>query len=261
MKARGEIVRVFFFVFILLLHTFSLAQSPRVSPKRPVDVSWEKIAKKLRPKALGLRSRSAIDEARPLPEVDFNHLENWESYKTISERFEKIRDVRFIKETINLQKLRRITWMYPDDGCYARASLINQNLTQMGVVSPTKIFVYGDLLAQTPNTTSGTVSWWYHVAPVVTDGKENYVLDPSLEPLRPLTVREWLERMGDPITMRVSVCSSDSYTPYSPCLTPEPDEDDTAMEDQVLFLSLERYRLYELGRDVDRELGDFPPWK
>jgi hypothetical protein len=238
-----------------------MAKPNGVSPQRPANTSWKDIAKKLRPIHLAGRSRSSIDEAKPLPEVDFRDLENWGSYDVIKQRFEQLRDLKFIKETLNFKELRRSTWLYPDDGCYARASLMNENLIQMGINPTTKIFVYGDLLAQTRNTFSGFVSWWYHVAPIVTDGKENYILDPSIETLRPLTLTEWLERMGDPVSMKISLCATDSYTPYSPCMAPEPDEDEAAMDDQVFFLSLERYRLYELGRDADRELGDEPPWK
>jgi hypothetical protein len=203
---------------------------------------------------------TAVEQAKPLPEVDFNQLSRWRDYALIQQRFEALRDLRFIPDPHQSQYMRRSTWLYPDDGCYARASLMKENLLDMRAGEVTKIFAYGDLLVKTKNSPFGAVSWWYHVAVIVTDGKEKYVLDPAIEPQKPLALKDWLSRMGDPNQITISLCKSTTYTPYSSCLGSNSHEDDVALDDQIFFLSLERFRLEELGRNANEELGDHPPW-
>jgi hypothetical protein len=77
-----------------------------------------------------------------------------------------------------------ITFLYPDDGCYARA---HEMCRLMGVqgVSSRKVFNYGSLVVQTKNHPSCQVSWGYHVAPTLRVRKsfptvEEQVIDPAL---------------------------------------------------------------------------------
>lgn len=231
-----------------------------ISAKRPEGVSWKLMAKRSQPVLQKSLRGTAVDQAKPLPEVDFNQLNPWQDFAQINQRFQIIRDLRFIPDPFDSQSLRRSTWLYPDDGCYARASLMKENLLDIDAGEVTKIFAYGDLLVKTKNSPTGVVSWWYHVAIIVTDGKEKYVLDPAIEPQKPLTLKAWLSRMGDPHQITISLCKSSTYTPYSSCLVSDNKEDQVALDDQIFFLSLERHRLEELGRNANEELGDHPPW-
>lgn len=253
-------MRIVLLFFILSILHHAQASPHGVSAIRPQGVSWKTVARERGPHLPDSLRGTSVDEAKPVPEVDFNDLTRWKSLAQIQERFEHIRDVRFIPEPLNPKILRRSTWLYPDDGCYARASLMNENLLEVGASAVTKIFAYGNLLAKTNNNPNGVVSWWYHVALIVTDGKEKYILDPALQPKRPLVLLEWLSLMGDPNQIVISLCNSSSYTPYSACKGSSNSEDDTGLNDQIFFLSLERHRLQELGRDADEELGDHPPW-
>lgn len=247
-------------VLLIVILFSSLPSLAGVSAYRPANMPWEEMAQKMRPSPSMSFRGTAVGSAKPLPEVQFTKLTRWKNFQQILQRFQKLRDLRFIPEPLHAKTMRRSTWLYPDDGCYARAALMKDNIQKMGFKAPTKIFVYGDLSADTPNTPSGVVSWWYHVALIVTDGIEKYVLDPSLEAKQPLPLQKWLQRMGNPNLMKISLCAPSSYMPFSPCQTPNEAEDETAMDDQTFFLSMERYRLEELGRNADEELGDHPPW-
>ncbi|MBY0385165.1 hypothetical protein K2X05_08410, partial [bacterium] len=161
--------------------------------------------------------------------MDTNQITVWKSYAEIREYFQKVRDLRFLKDPDVKNNKRRSTWLYPDDGCYARASLMKNNLATMEKPTPTKIFVMGNLWVKTKNALwGGGVSWWYHVAPIVTDGLEKYVLDPAIEPNKPLPLKEWLAKMGKPDAIKISICAPTSYTPYSDCENPPADEDSSA---------------------------------
>jgi hypothetical protein len=185
--------------------------------------------------------------------------------------------------------LRRIPWLYPDDGCYVRAELASEEIAQGDGVHaaypvPKKIFVFGDLALKTENSPEGWVYWWYHVAPVVylkqpagptspaqpapTAGRseENvYVLDPSMNPKHPTRLKIWVESMiGQTRLAKVSLCDATSYGPSSKChptdATAGLSVAQKAGEDVQRFLRSEWYRIKGLGRDPRKELSDQPPW-
>ena len=100
------------------------------------------------------------------------------------------------------------------------------------------------------------------MAPIVRVGHEVYVLDPAIEPKRPLEVHEWLARMGADFTnpVEVAICSSHSYDPVSNCAQGANRSAD-AYDDQYHFLSEEWTRQIDLQRDPAQVLGDNPPWR
>ncbi len=157
--------------------------------------------------------------------------------------------------------MRRSSWLYPDDGCFARASLAILNLSKWNVAVPKKVFVFGDLRVETKNSPSGFVTWWYHVAPLVEVNGEKFVLDPAIEPSRPLPLGDWLARQSaNPDALEVAVCGSGSYTPYDECFKETDGEETSALSEQGYYLDAEWERLQRLGRNPVEELGDLPPW-
>jgi hypothetical protein len=105
-----------------------------------------------------------------------------------------------------------IPFHFPPDGCYARAQLMADRLTELGFASE-KVFAIArtpagraDLHVPTPYAedvaapAQPTVNWWYHVAPIVRVRDalgvvRETVLDPSLAPA-PLELLQWLGRMS-----------------------------------------------------------------
>lgn len=202
-----------------------------------------------------------VDEAVAYEKSTLPAATAWESEAVMTERFKRLRDTRFLEEQDNPGFLRRSSWLYPDDGCFARAALAVRNLFQWSNPAPSKIFVFGDLVVNTKNSSSGQVSWWYHVAPLVEVGGEKYVLDPAIEPGQPLKLGEWLARMSpNPGSLEVAVCKSGSYTPYDPCGKETDGVESGAENDQMTYLRAEWNRLEQLGRNPEQELGDNPPW-
>lgn len=185
---------------------------------------------------------------------------NWLSVPAVSAQdlqhiFEHTRDRKLLKDS--QRRSRRLTWLFPDNGCYARAELMNSEAERMGQVVPVKVFAFGDLVVETPFHPYGEVTWWYHVAPVLRVGIQVYVLDPAMESRRPLTIEEWAQRMTN--TVEISVCSAHSYDPDSLCAQ-STDQSKQAVQDEAFFLEQEWNRLLSLGRNPEDELGDRPPW-
>jgi glutaminase-like protein/uncharacterized protein DUF4157 len=105
-----------------------------------------------------------------------------------------------------------IPFHFPIDGCYARAQLMADRLTELGFASE-KVFAIAqtpagrsDLHVLTPYArdvaapTQPTVDWWYHVAPIVRVRDalgvvRETVLDPSMG-VSPLELNQWLGRMS-----------------------------------------------------------------
>ena len=206
---------------------------------------------------------SALSAARPIEDADFSRLTRWSSVE-LEKYFERVRDDRFLSLSERPDFLRRSSWLFPDDGCFARAAVTGRRLSQWGVSRPKKLFIFGQLRVRTPNGPAGvggSVYWWYHVASVVSQAGRIYVLDPAIFPKNAVLFDDWVEAMvDDPKTVRVAVCEAYSYEPGSSCLSSTPSDEAAATEQQHDFLRSEWSRLEQLGRSAERELGDSPPW-
>jgi len=200
------------------------------------------------------------DVQMTLDKIDFRQVPELPSMDELWKEFRFIRDTRFIQDpTINFP--RRLTWLYPDDGCYARAEMATQFTLQRGLPAPKKFFVFGNLTAQTPNAPGGEVGWWYHVAPIYRVKSAVYILDPAINPKQPLLVKDWIHAItASESQPHFALCSSATYDPDSSCSATAPNPQAKSLSDQEYFMRPEWDRLVELGRDPRKELGTNPPW-
>lgn len=200
--------------------------------------------------------------AGPWNKLDINKMEEWKSFQTVEEAFKKVRDTRFLSTLEKPKFLRRSTWLYPRDGCFARAGLAVKNLMDWKYPAAYKIFVFGDLTVNTDNYPLGQVTWWFHVVPAVRFGPDIYILDPAIEPQKPLLLKRWLETMTPDLSqVNVALCDAQTYSPGDTCHTaPDLPLEDWGQSDQESFLDTEWFNLKYLKRDPEKELGDFPPW-
>jgi hypothetical protein len=196
--------------------------------------------------------------AKPMAQLKISEIPSLGSYQELVNQFQFIRDSYFVKAGYTP---RRLTWLYPDDGCYARAELAAEHLVDHQAVTPKKVFAFGELHAATNNSPNGWVEWWYHVAVVYRVDNTAYVLDPALNPHAPLTLAQWGQAIGDGKTaVNYSICSKDAFDPDSACVKPPKIDEQMAEHEQEVFLPEEWNRLLELGRDPEKELGNQPPW-
>lgn len=94
-----------------------------------------------------------------------------------------------------------IPFMYPDNGCWARAHEMCRIIIGEGE-QPEKIWIYGDLHVQTSNHPNCQIpGWGWHIAPTLlvstSTGTESYVIDPSLFN-GPIRQDQWKRVQGDP---------------------------------------------------------------
>lgn len=204
--------------------------------------------------------RTPTDVKVRLERLDTSTIPQLPSYEVLENEFKHVRDTRFLKSK-DPQFPRRLTWLFPDDGCYARAEMAKIKLIEHKQIAPKKIFVFGNLTASTKNTFSGRVQWWYHVAATYRVDTTVYVFDPSIEPERPLTLDEWNFAVGGAQTsVHYAVCAADTFDPNSNCEHPVPTSLSNVVSEQSDFLIPEWERLEHLRRDPSKELGEFPPW-
>lgn len=204
---------------------------------------------------------SAYDARMSFSKLDFSALKDWSDDNKIKQGFKKVRDYRFLSTPKDPNFLRRSSWLYPDDGCFARASLMRENLETWSYPEVKKVFIFGNLEVKTNNSPAGAVSWWYHVVPLVKLGNEAYVFDPAIDPKEPLKLKDWvLTMVTNAEDAEYSICGQYSYTPFSDCLTSVAADDTRAKKDQMDFLDYEWDRVVELKRDPNEELGNNPPW-
>lgn len=191
--------------------------------------------------------------------LDASQIVEWERFEDLEAFFRLTRDERFLKDEKEFN--RRITWLYPDDGCFARAALVIQKAQELGLPLPNRVFLYGDLEAYTPNAPGFSVTWWYHTAPIVSVKGQLYVLDAAINPDKPLKIEEWTDRQirtGLPRTL--TFCSPYTYDPRTPCVNAQTDPGSKAQAEIKYFLPREWRRQTELNRDPLEVLGEHPPW-
>lgn len=195
-------------------------------------------------------------------QVDPAELPQWTAQELLT-GFALVRDARFLRGIPPTTLVRRPSFLYPDDGCFARARAMDYLLEGSGYPRPMSVFSFGNLQVATSNSAAGAVSWWFHVAPVVAVNGVAYVLDPSLETRGPVTVQEWvaIQSAGRLDTTGVSICSGWAFSPDGDCDAPAEIEGGTRVaSEEYWYLVNEWNRQLELGRDPWSVLGDLPPW-
>ena len=250
------------FTLIFFFNAISLRASEKndISAYRHPEVSYESFEQWMikRIRNVSLYKSSAIGSATYFSENNLPDTTSWDSLSNLEKRFQGVRNDRHLRWPRRPDFLRRISWLYPNDGCYARAAMANIWFKARRIDVPGKVFAFGNLLVRTKNHPRGYVSWWYHVAPIIQVGKSHLVLDPSIDPSGPLPLRQWLSRMGNPAKIKVSICSPGAYSPRSRCSSETIGTSGTSAQKE--FLDREWDQLKRMGRSPDELLGANPPW-
>ena len=263
-----------YFLFILIgiqINAHALSETtPEDSYKTAIrnenenfETAWARLEKNYRQAFPSVNEwdKNAQEMAVYLSKLDISTVTEWTNEFQLEEAFKAIRDRRFLDDRDHPNKLRRITWLFPDDGCYARAALSTVIIRNLGFPAPKKIYIFGSLRIETPNIPGGKTGWTYHVALTVKVNNKVYVLDPAMNQTRPLELSEWTFRMvKKDKDARLAVCSENTYIPSQSCLNSKISDDDEALEDQKDFLPKEWKNLLKLKRDPTKELWDNPPW-
>lgn len=210
-----------------------------------------------------VRGRGTAQNAQvPVSSANFSGVPVWND-SDIKAHFEYSRDLRFqtMSGASNFQ--RRLSWLYPDDGCFARAELVKAKAVEKNLQAPYKLFSFGNLRVKTSSHPNGYVSWWYHVVPVVKSAADGqcYVLDAAIDPSKPLPWKDWLlKQVGSLSSVNVAVCDPNAYTPDSQAFG-DYNPTSTALSDQKnTYLKSEWSRQTQVGRDPNVVLGNNPPW-
>jgi hypothetical protein len=202
-------------VLAVALGFLNQAHATPASAARPNGVPAELFIDKAREQSKSLLSQSVFRRNKaigngPVVWAKSSFAEaTWSRVPTISESdlqasFEMVREEKFFTDEVARQ--RRATWLYPDDGCFVRATVADSLIAKVlqspasPAVSTAKIFAFGNPQVRTTNSPIGTVEWWYHVAAIskvtkATSGgpqDEYYVYDPAIDPQAPIPVKAWL---------------------------------------------------------------------
>lgn len=195
-------------------------------------------------------------------EIDLRWIPEYKSESEVNEAFTRIRDLRFLEGSRDKDFLRRISWLYPRDGCWVRAEVAVRTLEQeWKYPRPGKLFVFGNLQVKNPYLRRGAIRWWYHTAPAVRVGQEIFLLDPSLNLHAPSRLDDWLSYMSPHVSaLQVAVCHPHSTVPRQACEPKKEAAEKHVFDTQKWYLDKEWQNLIWLRRDPKKELGDSPPW-
>jgi hypothetical protein len=222
-----------------------------------------------RGRALAAAGDTIQGTATTMSSINWANVPTW-SDADILAQYPLQRDVRYMTGSNNPGVQRRISWMYPNDGCFSRAEQFNVKVAAAGKTRPYKLFAFGNWLrVNTSNAVGGFVQWAWHVVPVVKNSAgQPIVFDAALSPCRPLPWKKWLALMADNVNLfdtagsgfTVSLADSNGYFPGN-LVTGEPSHSAESLTHQTqTYLNLEWARQVELGRDPSVVLGNTPPW-
>lgn len=213
------------------------------------------------------------DNLKSYKDLNFSGLPTFTDYD-LWNQFLATRDLRYLIDADPNHPTptpRRISWMYPDNGCFARAEQVDVLIENAQKPRPYKLFAMGDLRVFTDNHPSGRVEWGWHVVPVVKNtAGEVIVLDAALSPCRPLPWKEWLALMVNNIDTGftnpaggegVALGDSWSYIPWSLASGEPSHSAESKADEENRFMRLEYDRQKDdLNRDPNVVLGASPPW-
>ena len=219
--------------------------------------------------SLDTKEAPVLDVAESYLDFDSSDVPMWLegdplAAKKLSDAFKIIRDERTFNDPEHKDFPRRIPWLFPDDGCYVRAAIFDQEIERLGYPRGWKIFAFGTFWINTSNHPDGQVMWWFHVAPVFRLADGLYVTDPSLFPDGPIKMKDWLKFLApdhDMMKIQMVTCDPLSFSPHSRCIGGGNGMDKGAIRQMPDFLYFEWNRQVKLGRDPLLVLGDQPPWK
>lgn len=255
-----------------------------MSSQRKKGVDWKQYDKSYQLKQ-AFNLTSIVRGSIPWEDGDekdslLSRVVKWNNFEIIERNFNAIRDLRYFKDESVSDFQRRISWLYPDDGCWTRLSAIMKDFfgphenPVNSVASPSKIYVYGNLCTLTDNHPEGSAQWWYHAAPIVQDEelKHYYVLDPSVNGEAPIQVDEWVEKITSEVQacsynklteLKFNICNGYGINPYDYCervFFEDFGKEISAELIQRYYRRFERSQQTEMGRNPNVVLGDQPPW-
>ena len=115
---------------------------------------------------LALSSTTVFQDRTTVAGRTFTGVPTWTDADILSQ-FPLTRDNRYMTVSSNPGFQRRISWMYPADGCFSRAEQVDVQAANAGKVRPYKLFAFGALHVTTSNDPKGYVDWGWHTVPVV----------------------------------------------------------------------------------------------
>ena len=144
-----------------------------------------------------------------------------------------------------------IPFLYPDDGCWARAHEMCRLMINMGL-SPKKVWIDGNLYVNTKNNPNCHVWWGWHVAPTLCVRgpgifqTQRMVIDPSLF-TTPVSKATWKGVQGDP----AAILTDSDASQYWPSGGTDPTYSDTNMRLAYYRLQLQN-RAIQHGSQIGR---------
>lgn len=219
----------------------------------------------------------AISSTQDKRAIDYSYENNTESEKDVPTWdispsdldgfFDSARFDRYLTWSEDTSFERRISWLFPDSGCWVRAELysdlimkfVHEKYPDKKFNNAKKHFAFGTLRAQSDNIPQGTVSWGYHVAPMIRLNDDKlYILDPALSP-DAIEKEGWYKLMMTKPEARITgfvTCEPNAYDAFSRCFNPVKYPNVNVLCEIQGFLQLEWFRQQELGRDPSEALGD-----
>lgn len=264
----ARIERIIFLVFITLGLSFlepHLIKAEPLSAVRKTRENYQSALSRVFQNRSSFETHStgdsAFDQQTSFQKLNLSSIPQVPHLNLIHEMYKRVREIRAWTWGEMPTFPRRLTWLYPEDGCFLRAELMVQKLKEWGYLTPKQVFAFGELSFSTPYE---TVNWWYHVAPAVRFRDQVYIIDPAVDYQRPLLIQEWIQKISGSVEVtQFTVCEAGAVSPDDSCHESESNWDEDDRKEMLQNSLQSEWSSLEviLGSSPSGILGDSPPWR
>ena len=120
---------------ILSYSEYSFANSAARLPGE----SFHSVAKRSLSQIKVKEKKTALSEAMSFDQLDSSKVPEVESLDKLNSIFFYLRNLAFMKN-IGEKEIRRLSWFYPDNGCWLKAELMKENLKKFNSLKVGKVF-------------------------------------------------------------------------------------------------------------------------
>lgn len=185
--------------------------------------------------------------------LEFDEVTEWPSLEVLQERFLELRDMRVLSYE---GKSRKLPWFFLRDGCHLRSTILSYESEKRGYGLLKVMYLHGDLVFKSPYIPGGSLGpLRFHAAAVVKVKGQVYVLDPSSDYDKPLTLKNWALTFSESVDNDLfSICSPHTYLTSKSCFEQTPVTEEVLKADSEYLLKREENILKNFGFDVEELL-------
>jgi len=156
---------------------------------------------------------------RLIEKVNFNLIPEW-NIDQINDAFKLIRDFKYLHCSNIEGNLRKIPWLFVENGCFVRASLASELIKENLKLETKKVFIFGKFKFKSNWAKEKIVTFRDHVAIAARVKSEVYIFDPAIKYDSAILLKDWVNILtmdSDDMNYKLCICNLLTFSHNSNC--------------------------------------------